>query len=163
MSAPRLLPLDRTLRAPLARVWARFTTKAGLESWWGPEGFRSVVNRIDVRVGGGFEIAMTAELPEIVAYLQAAGIPITSHDCGEYHDVQEHRRLAWTNIVDFVPGVTPYTSDTIVELSATDDGGTHLVVRLSPMHDAHWTSQKTLGWEGQLQKLEQVLASPSPS
>jgi hypothetical protein len=32
------------------------------------------------------------------------------------------------------------------------------VVHLTPMHDAHWTTMKTMGWEGQLNTLEQVLS-----
>ena len=130
----------------------------GLESWWGPEGLRSVVNHVDVCVGGGFEIAMTAVRPEIVAYPKSTGVPVTSFDRGTFTDVQLQQRLAWTGIVDFVPGVDSYGSSTVVELTSLPDGGTRVLVYLTPMHDAHWTTMKTMGWEGQLNKLEQVLS-----
>lgn len=158
MNQQHLMPMERTLRAPLERVWWSLTTQEGLASWWGPEGFRSVVSRIDVRVGGGFEIAMTAERPEIIAYLNSTGVPVTSFDRGDYTDVHMQQRLAWTGIVDFVPGVDSYGSSTVVELTSLPDGGTRVVVYLTPMHDAHWTTMKTMGWEGQLNKLEQVLS-----
>jgi len=41
--------IDRTLKAPIEKVWRMWTTKEGLEKWWGPEGFSSVVTHLDVR------------------------------------------------------------------------------------------------------------------
>lgn len=149
--------VERTFRAPVDKVWRLWTTKEGLEKWWGPEGFESKVNRIDVRVGGGFEIAMTAVQPEIVQYLESSGVPVTSYDRGDYAEVVDHARLAWTSGVDFIPGVAKYDSDTCVELWP-HDGGTRVVVTLDAMHDAHWTRMKTMGWEQQLGKLERLLA-----
>src|SRR5262245_47945643 len=32
--------LERTFDAPIEDVWDLWTTKDGIESWWGPEGFR---------------------------------------------------------------------------------------------------------------------------
>lgn len=152
------ITLERTLRAPVEKVWRLWTTKAGLETWWGPEGFVSVVNRVDVRVGGGFEIAMTAVQPDIVRYLESAGIPVTSYDRGDYAEVVLHARLVWTGMVDFVPGVAKYESHTWVELTP-EGAGTRVVITLDAMHDAHWTKMKTMGWEQQLGKLEAHLAA----
>lgn len=156
MKQASLISMERTLKTSVDKVWPMWTTKAGLEKWWGPEGFESIVNAIDVRVGGGFEIAMTAKQPEIIAYLQSSGVPVTSYDRGTYSDTQVHRRLAWTGVVDFVPGVTPYNSDTTVDMWPLDGGGTRLVVNVTPMHDAHWTNMKKMGWDGQLDKLVRI-------
>lgn len=150
--------IDRTLRAPVERVWQLWTTKDGLEKWWGPAGFTSVVRRLDVRVGGAFEIEMTAVLPAIVAHLKAAGIPVTSVARGDYTDVTARARLAYTNAVDFVPGVAPYQTTTTVEMVALASGETSLRVATDAMHDAHWTKMATMGWEGQLTKLEALFA-----
>lgn len=150
------ITLERTLRAGVEKVWKLWTTKEGLEKWWGPEGFESVVHRIDVRVGGGFEIAMTAVRPDIVQHLEAAGAPLTSHDRAVYAEVVERARLAWTSTVDFIAGVDAYESDTSVAMRALDDGRTHLVVTLDAMHDAHWTQMKTMGWDQQIGKLERL-------
>ena len=35
--------LERTLHAPVEDVWEAWTTKKGLEAWWGPEDRKSVV------------------------------------------------------------------------------------------------------------------------
>ena len=53
-SRPRL-SIERTFRAPIEAVWALWTTKAGLESWWGPEGCRVKVRSLEARAGGVLE------------------------------------------------------------------------------------------------------------
>jgi uncharacterized protein YndB with AHSA1/START domain len=149
--------IDRTLKAPVEKVWRMWTTKDGLEKWWGPENFSSTVRHLDVRVGGRFEIVMTAMLPEIIAQLKAAGVGESSVAKGDYTVVEANRRLVYTNAVDFVPGVPPYTSTTIVEMSATPSGGTRLVITNDVMHDEHWTAMATMGWTQQVGKLEKLM------
>ena len=149
--------IDRTLKASVEKVWRMWTTKDGLEKWWGPEDFSSMVRHLDVRAGGRFEIVMTAMLPEIIAQLKAAGMGESSVAKGDYTVVEPNRRLVYTNAVDFVPGVPPYTSTTIVEMSATPSGGTRLIVTNDVMHDEPWTATATMGWTQQIGKLERLL------
>jgi len=149
--------VERTFKASPEKVWAMLTTREGLDRWWAPEGFRSVVQHLDVRVGGRFEIAMTAVLPEIVAHLKALGVPATSVARGDYTEVQANRRLAYRNAIDFVPGVAPYTTETLIEMSPAPGGGTRLVVTNDVMHDATWTENARRGWEQQIGKLEKSL------
>jgi uncharacterized protein YndB with AHSA1/START domain len=153
---PKQFVIDRTLKAPVEKVWKMWTTKEGLEKWWGPEGFSSVVRLLDVRVGGRFEIVMTAQLPEIIAHLKAAGMGASSVAKGDYTQVEPDRRLAYANAVDFVPGVEPYVTTTLVEMSATPSGGTRLVVTNDVMHDEQWTVMATMGWTQQIGKLEKL-------
>src|SRR5579864_186257 len=149
--------IDRTLKASVEKVWRMWTTKDGLEKWWGPEGFSSQVRHLDVRVGGRFEILMTALLPEIIAHLKAAGVSETSAAKGDYSVVEPSRRLVYTNGVDFVPGVPPYTTTTRVEMSATSGGGTRLIITNDVMHAEHWTKMATMGWTQQIGKLEKLM------
>ena len=39
--------IERTYRATVEELWALWTTKAGFESWWGPEGVRVEVKTCD--------------------------------------------------------------------------------------------------------------------
>lgn len=39
----KTITLERTYRAPIADVWEMWTTKEGIESWWGPDGFAVTV------------------------------------------------------------------------------------------------------------------------
>ena len=103
-ASPKQFVIDRTLKAPVEKVWKMWTTKEGLEKWWGPEGFSSKVSHLDVRVGGRFEIVMTALLPEIIAHLKSAGMGDSSTAKGDYTLIEPNRRLIYTNAVDFVPG-----------------------------------------------------------
>ena len=47
------LTLERTFQASIDEVWELWTTKEGIESWWGPEGFSVVVRDLDLRPGHG--------------------------------------------------------------------------------------------------------------
>ena len=154
---PKQFVIDRTLKASVEKVWRMWTTKDGLEKWWGPEHFSSTVRHLDVRAGGRFEIVMTATLPEIIAQLKAAGMGESSVAKGDYTVVEPNRRLVYTNAVDFVPGVPPYTSTTIVDMSATASGGTRLIVTNDVMHDEQWTAMATMGWTQQIGKLEKLM------
>jgi uncharacterized protein YndB with AHSA1/START domain len=146
--------IERALKAPVERVWKMWTTKEGLEKWWGPEGFTSEVRHLDVRVGGRFEIVMTAVVPEIVAHLKAAGLDASSVAKGEYTEVEVNRRLVYENAIDFIPGVAPYVTTTTAAMSPAPGGGTRLVVTNDALHDAQWTEMSRMGWEQQLGKLE---------
>ena len=153
----RQFVIDRTLKAPTEKVWKMWTTKEGLEKWWGPEGFTAVVAHLDVRVGGRFEIIMTAVLPEIIAQLKAAGVGASSAAKGDYTLVEVNRKLAYTNAIDFVPGIEPFTTNTVVEISALPGGGTRLIVTNDALHDEQWTLMATMGWKQQLGKLEKLM------
>ena len=76
---------------------------------------------------------------------------------GDYTVVEPNRRLAYTNLLDFVPGVAPYRATTSVELTALA-GGTRIAVTNDVMHDAMWTERARMGWEQEIGKLEKALA-----
>ena len=150
--------IKRVFGASPDKVWRFWTSAAGLESWWGPDGFASRVAALDVRVGGGFDIVMTATAPEQVAYLAEHGIPLESHARGTYTEVDPPRRLAWRSSVDFVPGVAPYDVTSSVDLGALPDGTTEMIFRSDRMHDAMWTRNAEAGWTQQLDRLVMLAA-----
>ena len=157
MTAPakKTFTIERTLKASPEKVWQMWTTREGLERWWGPDGFSVQVLQIDVRVGGRLELVMKTEVPEIIAGLKAGGMgPSHSLRC-TYTEVELNRRLAYQNTVDFVPGVPPYTATTRVELTPVP-GGTRLAVTNDVMHDPMWTERARMGWEQELGKLERA-------
>ena len=145
--------IRRVFGASPDKVWRFWTSAAGLESWWGPDGFTSHVAALDVRSGGGFDIVMRATAAEQVAYLHKHGIPLESHARGTYTEVDPPRRLAWRSSIDFVPGVAPYDVEGSIELRALDDGATEMTFRSDRMHDAMWTRNAEAGWTQQLDRL----------
>ena len=153
----RTITLERIFEATVEDVWALWTTKEGLESWWGPEGFTTTVRKIDVRVGGELLYAMTATASAQVDFMKKAGMPLTTEQRVRYQAVEPYRRLAYTSLADFIPGVTPYDLATLVELHPNAQG-VRMVVTIDAMHDEPWTQRAVAGWESQLGRLIKLLA-----
>ena len=149
--------VERMLKASPEKVWKMWTTKEGLERWWGPEGFSVQVHHLDLRVGGRLELVMTTAVPEIVAMLKAGGMGASQSLVCTYSEIEPNRRLVYQNTVDFVPGVPPYAATTRVELMPVT-GGTRLAVTNDVMHDPMWTERARMGWEQEIGKLEKALA-----
>ncbi|MFE0017800.1 SRPBCC domain-containing protein [Mesorhizobium sp. NPDC059054] len=148
----------RSYAASIEAAWALWTTKSGIESWWGPEGFEVKVVSLDLRPGGALVYLMTAVAPEQVAFMKQAGMPLTSECKVTYTEISPPNRLAYNTLTDFVPNVAPYETATVVELEATTDG-VKLTVTFDAMHDDIWTERKRAGHESQLRKLDALLAA----
>ncbi len=154
-SAPKVT-IERTFKAPPEKVWAMWTTKEGLEQWYAPEGFDVRVRKVDLRVGGGYEIVMEATDPEVIEAVKAAGVAATNVLRGTYTEIAPERRLAFRDVADFIPGVEPYAVATSVEFHAVP-GGTKVVLVTDAMHNAEWTQMATMGWNSQLDRLVAIL------
>lgn len=57
-TARRELTLERTVRAPRDLVFAAYTSAEHITKWWGPDGFTTVVETMDVRPGGEWRFLM---------------------------------------------------------------------------------------------------------
>jgi uncharacterized protein YndB with AHSA1/START domain len=152
----RRITIERTFQASVEAVWNLWTTKEGIEAWWGPEGFAVKVHLLDLRPRGELRYAMTATAPETVAFLEKAGMPPTTEARLMYTEIVPRRGLAYVHLADFIPGVEPYDVATVVELRATP-GSVRMVVTLDAMHEEEWTRRAVLGWESQLGKLAKAL------
>ena len=157
MSVRPRLTLERTFRAPIREVWELWTTREGIEAWWGPDGFSVAVREIDIRPGGNLRYTMTATGAEQVDYMVKAGMPITTQNSKRYVEVEPPRRLVFKERADFIPGVEPYEVETVVELTDLGDS-TRMVLNFEAMHDERWTQLATAGREMELAKLERLLA-----
>ncbi len=155
--ARRRVSIERTFAGAAAEdVWSLWTTKEGIESWWGPDGFEVKVRRLDFRLGGELLYAMIAIAPDQVEFLKKAGMPLTTESLVRYTDVVPLKRLAFTQMADFIPGVKPYEVATTLELETIPEG-VRLLLSLDAMHDEHWTKMAVMGWENELDKLGRVL------
>jgi uncharacterized protein YndB with AHSA1/START domain len=158
-SAPRKkITIERTFDASIEEVWDLWTTKDGIESWWGPDGFATKVSKIDLRPGGALVYSFTAIAPDQIAFLKNAGMALTQTITASYTEVVPPRRLAYSSLADFVPGVEPYDVMTAVDIIA-GASGIRVVLTLDAMHDEHWSKLMVMGWENELGKLARVLAS----
>jgi len=157
VTAGRLV-MERTLAATLGEVWAMWTTREGIEAWWGPDGFAVTVRSIDLRPGGLMHYVQAAVEPGTIAYMEAEGIPVETPLQITYREVVPMTRLVYTTLADFIPGVEPYEVATEVELEPAG-AGVRMTLRFDRMHDGPWTDRAAAGWTSELARLERRLAA----
>ncbi|MGI8608334.1 MAG: SRPBCC family protein [Candidatus Dormibacteria bacterium] len=158
--AHRRVILERSFNASIEDVWELWTTTDGFEAWWGPEGYEVKVQRMDLRPGGRLNYVMTATAPDQVDFMKKAGMPVSTDAHMTFNEVDPPRRLAYSHLVDFIPGVAPYEVAVDVTLADRADG-VHMTLVIDAMHDAHWTEMAVQGWEMQLGKLSRLIAERS--
>lgn len=93
-----MILIERRFAAQIADLWALWTTPAGLESWWGPQGFTVSVQQMDLRVGGRLFYTMTAVAPQMVAFMPANDMATATALQIIYDEVQPMTRLAYRNL-----------------------------------------------------------------
>ena len=150
------ITLKRSYRATLEEVWDLWTTRDGIESWWGPDGFAVTVRHLDLRVGGELRYTMTASDPERIAFMEQAGMPTANDLTITYTEVDPLRRLGYFTMADFVPGLDPYEIATTVVLEREADR-VHLELTFDAMHDDEWTQRAVMGHESELDRLGKIL------
>ncbi len=110
--------VDRTFEAPVDLVWRMWTEPEHFAAWYGPAGTCIPVAKMDVRVGGTRLVCMEMKSPEGTMQMWFTG---------EYREVSEHTRLAYTesmsdhsgNVLSAadagLPAGHPTTTEVIVE------------------------------------------------
>ncbi len=164
VSLKKAFTIERTFKTTPERVWALWTTKEGVESWWGPEGFTTKVHALDLQPRGRFDFEMTAAAPEQVQAMKDMGMPLTSRTRNVYLEVVRARRLVLKTRVDFVPDVAPYDITSEVDFVKVPEG-MKLVFTSTKMHNEEWGELARQGQMSQLDKLGRLLGevgAPSP-
>jgi uncharacterized protein YndB with AHSA1/START domain len=155
-TTPRRITLERTYKASIQDVWEMWTTKDGIESWWGPDGFSVEVRKLELRVGGELRYAMIATAEPQIAFMKQHGMPLVVESYIQFTQIDPPHRLAYIHLADFIPGVEPYDVATSVELKANGDS-VQLTLSFDAMHEQVWTDRAVMGWESELGKLEKAL------
>jgi len=151
--------LQRTFNASLDLVWELWTTKAGIESWWGPPGFEVKVTKIELRAGGALEYIMTCVGAEQIEFMKQHKQPLATPLKARYTEVKPMTLAAWMNLADFIPGVDPYEVETRLTLTEQGAGSVRVDLQLDAMHNEFYTSMATQGWEMEMGKLAAVIES----
>jgi len=145
-----------TYRASPGELWDLWTTKDGLESWWGPEEFVMRTRKLELRPGGVFEYAITAmDVPQVEA-LTEAGIPITRISRLTFLELVPRKRISYKIGIDYIPEVKPYDVSTTIEFNPVDKAVKMLVAQ-EPMHSAEWTQTLALSLDKQFNRLGKVI------
>jgi uncharacterized protein YndB with AHSA1/START domain len=117
----RAIVLTHTFRAPAAKVFAAYTDPKQVEQWWGFSTGSLQVERMDVRVGGGYR------------FLQRMPDGSTMASGGSYLEVKPVTRLVYTFQVEGQPGA-PVT--TTVDLAEGAEGTTLTLTLEFPSKEA---------------------------
>ena len=161
-STPRptqaFIRLERRYEAAVEDLWFLWTTKEGFESWWGPEGFRVEVHKLDLRVGGELVYDMIAAAPEQIEFMKKANMPTSHGTRAAFVEIVPHERLEISHLIDFIPGQRPYENRTRVEFFP-EGRSVRMVIATEEHPDKEWTRRATAGWESQLTKLPAALAA----
>ncbi|MGX1933025.1 SRPBCC family protein [Microbacterium resistens] len=148
--------IEKTIPAPVETVWELWTTAEGISRWWAPDGFRTDVNRLDLRPGGELVYTMTATAPEQVAFMEQHGMPLATESRKRFTEVDRPSRLAYQSLVDFVPDHAPYEQLTIIDFRPVEDG-THVVMQVESLHDDVWTERLVAGRTNELENLVRLV------
>jgi uncharacterized protein YndB with AHSA1/START domain len=151
------IQIERTLDAPPEKIWELWTTPDGISAWWAPDGFTTAVRKLELEPGGELVYTMTASAPEQVEFMRSAGMPLSTESRKRFTEVAPPRRLAYSSLADFIPGVEPYWSLTVVDL-APEGTRTHVVMTMEPMHDQVWTERLVAGRRTELENLAALIA-----
>jgi uncharacterized protein YndB with AHSA1/START domain len=125
------------------RVWAAWNDPETIARWWGPAGFRSTVQELDVREGGRFRVIMHG--PDGMDYPNVY----------VFDRVEEHRRLVYTNQGSEQFGLAPFQS--VVDMEAIGNR-TRIVLtaRFSSEEDKRKHVEEFHAIEGSRQLLERL-------
>ena len=108
--------LAHTYAAPAELIWQLWTTAAGIEEWWAPDGFENHVSKLELRAEGELSYTMTATAPEQIEFMRKAGLPLSTEARKTFTEVSPPTRLAYLSVIDFVPDHEPYDQLTVVDI-----------------------------------------------
>lgn len=138
--------ITRTLDAPREKVWRVITDPKLIPEWWGPRGYTTVVDVMDVRVGGRWRFLLT----------NLEGIETAFN--GVYKEVAGPEKLV--NTFEFEPMAGHITTE---HVTLTEEGKkTFFVNRIECMsaEDRDGIVQSGMEWGSRqtMDKLEELLA-----
>jgi uncharacterized protein YndB with AHSA1/START domain len=100
------LNIDRLIDAPRARVYEAWTKPEQIARWFAPKPFRLAVKKMDVRVGGAYEMAMQGPNGEEFPF------------AGEYLELDPPSRLVWNSQFPDMP-----KGSIVTVVTFTEEGG----------------------------------------
>jgi uncharacterized protein YndB with AHSA1/START domain len=153
MTATVTLPTDeqilitREFDAPRHLVYRAWTTPELVRRWWAGERGEMHVAEIDLRVGGTWRYAMTAQ----------GGFEVAFH--GEYREIVENERIVTTEVFEGMPGDGVVNVVTFHE----DDGRTTLELLIEcgsrETRDVILESGMETGVQEQMDRLEALVTA----
>ncbi len=149
------IDVERTLNAPIDKVWNTWTDPEAMKKWWGPKDYTAPVIRSDFRAKGLFLFAMKSPGDKV------------SWNAGEYTEIVPKQKITMkmsfadqngrTVSADHygVPGKWPEVVDVKIDFKEVD-GKTTVHVREEGIPMIMFVFAK-MGWDQQFDKLDKLL------
>lgn len=154
--ASRILEIDRVFDAPRDVVFRHLVEPKLIAQWWGPDGFATPVDRVEVeaKVGGVHRKAMVLESAEIA---DGMGVPLGTEfpDAATVLEIVPPELLVLASEPQPAMGLVERTI-TRIELHADGPDRTRLVLIDGPYTEMMAPNAES-GWTQQLGKLERLL------
>jgi uncharacterized protein YndB with AHSA1/START domain len=151
-----VVTFERKYEGVVEDLWYLWTTREGFESWWGPEGFRVEVRKLDLRVGGELAYDMIAADPEQIEFMKKANMPLSHGVGGRFVEIVPLQRLGISQMIDFIPGMRPYENKMLAEFFP-EGQSVRMVITVDEHQAAEWTRRATQGMDSQLTKVPAAL------
>lgn len=133
------LQLNHSYKTSRDRVFQAWTKQELLKQWWGPEGFATTVDRMDVVEGGGYRFIMQA--PNGASHIIG----------GKYVSIIPNEKLVFTWKWEHT-GSGEEQEDTIVTIEFIEQGtGTELVITHENFSTKDEAEDHNKGWSSSLE------------
>ncbi|HET9716094.1 MAG TPA: SRPBCC domain-containing protein [Pseudolabrys sp.] len=143
VTAKPSLTIRRRFNAPPGKVFEAWTDPEKLKHWMGGREIASVTAETDVRVGGGFRIAM-----------QKLGENEQHDVSGVYREVIPNEKLVFT----WAWKTTPERESLVTVTFKADNGGTLMTFTHEQFFDEDARDRHQHGWNASFEKLEKYVA-----
>lgn len=152
------LSITRVFDAPRDLVWKALTDPNELTQWYGPRQFDTRDVKADVRPGGKWSLRIVSDgFDDGTGTIRKADLL----QFGEYREVVEPRRLAFTFQWDPATGLGSH--ETIITINLEEqDGKTTMHFHQAPFKTIADRDGHNRGWNSAFDKLVDRLASDGP-
>jgi uncharacterized protein YndB with AHSA1/START domain len=145
--AERTLVITRVFDAPRELVFKAWTEPEHLVKWMGPRGFKSTIERTDLRVGGGYRIHMRG--PEGDDHWTQ----------GTFREIREPDRLVMAGSWADAHG-NPTSPETLLTLTFEEsEGKTRFTLHQALFESVTARDEHRGGWNSSLDRLAEYLAT----
>jgi uncharacterized protein YndB with AHSA1/START domain len=141
----REIRIERVFNAPRDRVFAVFTDPELIPEWWGPRGTTTIVDRMDVRAGGGWRFVSHSSDGETAFR-------------GTYREVTPPERVVQTFEWEGMPGHVCVETATFEDLGDRTKITTVSLFHTTEERDGMMASGMERGLNETYSRLDEVLA-----
>jgi uncharacterized protein YndB with AHSA1/START domain len=142
----RQIRIERVFNAPRDRVFAVFTDPQLIPEWWGPRGMTTEVDRMDVRVGGGWRFVGRSSDGSETAFR------------GTYREVTPPERIVQTFEWEGMPGHVSVETATFEDLGDRTKVTTVSLFHTTEERDGMIASGMERGLNETYSRLDELLA-----